>query len=114
MQEKEYRLTYNSRPYLYSKNTRTIIDMIDSIMQPIVLDFKNEREVTIKDMDYYISKGKMVSYRPLHINDLSQVIKEIVIGPKSVVNVHDVEMFLRIKYANISKIKITRSNTTYQ
>lgn len=114
MQENEYRLVYNSKPYSYYRDKKIIIDTLDSFTRSIELNFENNREVTIKDMDYYTSNGKMISYRPLHMNELRQVIKEIVIGPKSSIKERDVEIFLSINHIHIPKDKIVRSDTTYQ
>ncbi len=116
-QEKEYRIVFNSILYtciVNSDGTKTINRVIENTSIPIIFDVNSNYDEALGGIDYYVSKGKMVSYRPLHINDLNNAIKEIVIGPKSAVNEHDVKVFLAANKINIPDDKIIRSGTTYQ
>lgn len=112
-QESEYRLVYNSKPYVYteeSDNSKTIIRT-----------FKNEIETLtphakLGEISVYSSKGKLISYRPLCIKNLQMyrnIINEIVIGPKSSVSSRDVSILFNANGFNIPN-KIERSNITYQ
>lgn len=90
-QEHEYRIVYNSKPCICNELTGN---------SPSFTQTFNPNEITISsdaslgEIGHYVSRGKLVSYRPLRLKDFGSAIAEIVIGPKSMITVHDIEMLL--------------------
>lgn len=113
-QEHEYRLVYNSKPYTY-------IDESDT-SKIIRQRFKNQIETLtshakLGKVDFYYSNGKLISYRPLCLKNLQvffDIITEVVIGPKSAVRYDDIHLCLIANGIDPSKVKITRSELSYQ
>lgn len=110
-QEHEYRLVLNCKPYSYFKNK----DNGYVFSQKFI---KNKMEISDKfelgDIGYYTSRGRLVSYRPLKIKNFNSIINEIVIGPKSLVTKHDIEIILMANGINLPIHNIKFSNSTYQ
>lgn len=113
-QEHEYRLVYNSKPYTYineSDTSKIIRQRFKSQIEALTSHAK------LGEVDFYLSKGKLVSYRPLYIKNLqtfSGLITEVVIGPKSAVTDEDIHLLLIANGIDPSKIKITYSKLSYQ
>jgi|GEM_PF-835751 len=110
-QEHEYRLVYNSKPCVCNE----IFDNKPSFTQTLIskeTDISND--LKIGEINYYVSRGRLVSYRPLQIKNIGSIINEIVIGPKSLVSIHDLEMVLIANGIDLSIQKINLSNSTYR
>lgn len=110
-QEHECRIVYNSRPCF-------VHEMVDSSpvfsQKFIHNEVKLSHDFTLGEIGHYTSRGKLVSYRPLHIKDFGNIITEIIIGPKSLITPHDMEMFLISYNIGLSTNKIKISKSTYQ
>lgn len=109
-QEHECRISFNSKPYCKFENGDN---------SGYEQNFLNKRidisdGFEIGDIGYYISRGKLVSYRPLHIKDIGSCIKEIIIGPKSLVSENDIKMFLAANNIDFPCYRIKLSKSTYQ
>lgn len=110
-QEHEYRIGYNSRPCFCDES----VSRTPSFTQTFMPNKVNiSYDVTLGEIGFYTSRGKLVSYRPLHIKDFGSAIAEIVIGPKSLITVHDIEMLLISNDIDLSVNNIKISNSTYQ
>lgn len=111
MEESEYRLVYNSKPYSSYKE-QDESPAFEQIFE------KNKVKVTpfdtLGEIDFYVSKGKLISYRPLRALYLHWFIDDIVIGPKSAVNCEDIKLLLQVNKAPVSRINIEKSKITYQ
>ncbi len=109
-QEREYRLVINSRPCYDYK----ILDEKPKFKQQFNKNaIKLSDDYTIGEISYFVSNGKMISYRPLKITDLGAIINEIVIAPKSLVTKNDIEMLLIANGVNLSNKNIKVSKSTY-
>ncbi len=110
-QEHEYRIVYNSYPCICDEHTGNT---------PSFTQTFNPNEITISsdtslgEIGHYVSRGKLVSYRPLRLKDFGSAIAEIVIGPKSMITVHDIEMLLIANGIDLSACNVKLSTSTYQ
>ncbi|MCM1508956.1 MAG: DUF2971 domain-containing protein [Ruminococcus flavefaciens] len=110
-QEHEYRLVYNSKPCVCNE----ISDDKPSITQTFTpKEINVSTDIKIGEINYYVSRGRLVSYRPFQINNIGSIINKIVIGPKSRVSIHDLEMILISNGIDLSIHKINLSNSTYR
>lgn len=112
IEESEYRLVYNSKPYS-SHQEDDGSTVYEQILSRKEVNLTSEKDMLGK-MDFYVSNGKLISYRPLRPYSLDSLINEIVIGPKSAVKCDDVEMLLKVNGINNPKIKVYKSKITYQ
>lgn len=71
-------------------------------------------DVRLDEIKHYVSRGRLVSYRPLQINNIGSIINEIVIGPKSFVSNHDLKMILVANGIDLSFYNIKLSDSTYR
>lgn len=110
-QEHEYRLVYNSKPCVCNEKSDNKPSFIQTFY-PKGIDISDN--IKIGEINYYVSRGRLVSYRPLQIKNIGSIIKEIVIGPKSLVSIHDLEMALIANGIDLSIQKINLSNSTYR
>lgn len=110
-QEHEYRIVYNSYPCICDEHTGNT---------PSFTKTFNPNEITISsdaslgEIGHYVSRGKLISYRPLRLKDFGSAIGEIVIGPKSIITVHDIEMLLIANDIDLSACNVKLSTSTYQ
>lgn len=110
-QEHEYRIVYNSRPCFVHE----VVDNTPSFTQEFMHnEVQFSHDFTLGEIKHYTSRGKVVSYRPLHIKDFGDIINEIIIGPKSLITPHDMEIFLIANNIDLSVNKIKISKSTYQ
>ena len=109
-QEHEYRIAVNSTPCFSDTNGKEISFSHSLIKSPVYLS----DNYSIGAMSFFPSNGKLTSYRPLHINNLSTEISEIIIGPKCNVTEHDIKLFLLAYNIYLNDKKIMLSNSTYQ
>lgn len=110
-QEHEYRIVYNSRPCFVHE----VVDNTPSFTQEFMHnEVKFSHDFTLGEIKHYTSRGKVVSYRPLRIKDFGDIINEIIIGPKSLITPHDMEIFLIANNIDLSVNKIKISKSTYQ
>ena len=70
--------------------------------------------INLGEIKHYVSRGGLVSYRPLHIANMGSIINEIVIGPKSPVSIHDLKMILIASGIDLSIHNINLSDSTYR
>lgn len=119
VQENEYRLVYNSKPFenKVENGKKTRIQGLKN-EEEILSKFKpveeNKGRDAIHKMNFYVSNGKMVSYRPLHFRTFDFLINEVVIGPKSLLSIEDVNDFLQVIELYLPEENIKRSQISYQ
>lgn len=109
-QEHECRISFNSKPFYKFESLKDPVYIQDFLNTQIAISDSFE----IGNIDYYISRGKLVSYRPLHIKDIGSSINEIIIGPKSLVSENDIKMFLAANNIDLPCYSIKLSKSTYQ
>ena len=111
-QEHEYRLVYNSKPCIVCNTFEEDSVSYNQEINNHEIDFSCG--AVLKNISYYKSRGKLITYRPLHFNNMNSIINEIVIGPKSLVTEHDIEMLLISNGIDLPFNKIKKSFSTYQ
>lgn len=75
---------------------------------------KTETEKNISDIKFRVSNSKIVTYHEYDLSKIfnSNLIQEIVLGPKSKIDIPELEEFL--KHHKLGKTKISRSGSTYR
>ncbi len=106
-QEHEHRLVFNSRPIYFDK--------INGLLSSGFI--KDEKiisnEFQIGKIEFFSSRERLVSFRRLKIKNIGSVIKEIVIGPKSLIDKNDIEKVLLLNGLT-EYVKIKKSNSSYR
>lgn len=108
-EEREWRIAY-------SMNLNKLYDG----KTPGISDEKNEYKnaITLGKYGYIVKNNSLVSHVELGISHIESIMSEICIGPKSLITVNDVKLFLIsqgiIKDINDKSIKICKSDSTYR
>ena len=110
-QEHEYRLVFNSMPYRLPEIGNNKLNYEKEFIKDKV---SISDEFELGEIDYYISKGKLVSYRPLKIKNMGSIINEIVTAPKTLITKNDIKMFLKVNNIDLPDYKIIQSKSTYR
>lgn len=110
-QENECRLVFNSKPCGCNELSGSTASFNQTYIQKRV-DILSD--VQLSEIKHYVSRGRLVSYRPLQINNIGSIINEIVIGPKSIVSNHDLKMILVANGIDLSFYNIKLSDSTYR
>ena len=75
----------------------------------------NNKSLIARKLKFKCTEEKLVSYIELLFQNVKDFfISDIIIGPKSLVNYAEIRLFLSTIGLNSSKIKVTKSNATYQ
>lgn len=77
-------------------------------------DVESETEKRMSDLKFRVSNDKILTYHEYDLETIfnSGLIKEIVLGPKTNIDIPELEQFL--EYNNLSKTKILISESTYR
>lgn len=108
-EEKEWRIAYSMD-----------LDKLYDGKKPGISDDKNEYKnaITLGKFGYIVKNNSLVSHVELGISHIESIISEIYIGPKSLVEIKDVRLFLLsqgiLKNINDKSIKIYKSDSTYR
>lgn len=108
-EEKEWRIAYSMD-----------LDKLYDGKKPEISDDKNEYKnaITLGKYGYIVKNNSLVSHVELGISHIESAISEIYIGPKSLVEIKDVRLFLLsqgiLKNINDKSIKIYKSDSTYR
>lgn len=108
-EEREWRIAYSMD-----------VDKLYDGKKPGISDDKNEyrNALTLGKYGYTVKNNSLVSHVELGISHIEAAISEIYIGPKSLIDITDVKLFLIsqgiLKNANDKSIKIYRSDSTYR
>lgn len=74
--------------------------------------------ITLGKYGYIVKNNSLVSHMELGISHIESIISEIYIGPKSLIEINDVRLFLIsqgiLKNINDKSIKICKSDSTYR
>ncbi len=110
--ENEYRLVYNSKP-INPKQEINGITFFNQEIENNEVKLNSLNDILTK-IDFYVSNGKLISYRALKPYWFCQQINEIIIGPKSNVSCEDIQLLLQTHNMYKSNINIAKSAIPYQ
>ncbi|MBJ7882501.1 DUF2971 domain-containing protein [Gelidibacter salicanalis] len=100
-------MTFKNPSFIEEKEWRII-------HTPTKYSVESETEKRMSDLKFRVNNHKIVTYHEYDLSKIfnSKLINEIVLGPKSNIDIPELEQFL--EYNNLSKTKISISESTYR
>lgn len=116
-EENEWRLVcylnYNS-----SDSAATNREGFQTICSDRIKEFEcanNDKSLIKRKIKFKCTEKKLVSYIEFDFQNVKKsIVSDIMIGPKSQVSYADIRLFLNANEFDLSKIKVIKSNATYQ
>ena len=109
---------YKKNAFFEEKEWRMVISYsLCDLTTPVFSHYSNET-FKFKEIEYAISKGRLVSHLEVEMLDIKEAIAEIVIGPKCEETIWEIREFLIcigvLKDRNDDSIKIVKSQASYR
>jgi hypothetical protein len=109
---------YKKNAFFEEKEWRIVISYsLCDLTTPVFSHYSNET-FKFKEIEYAISKGRLVSHLEVEMLDIKEAIAEIVIGPKCEETIWEIREFLIcigvLKDRNDDSIKIIKSKASYR